>query len=158
MTPEVEELNRDITDNPGVSSSVAALVDFYGPVEFYTMDDEYKALGVEHDLFASDGSFESKFLGQNIGADETVTYRTYWESYREEIPEGFVLRAWIQAGDADTSVPYTQSENFAVRLSEMLGETNVTFKILEGAEHEDEAFYTKENLTDVFAFLDQSMS
>jgi len=157
LTPEVEELNGNVTDHLEVSSSVVALVDFYGPVEFYTMDDEYKALGVEHDLFASDDSFESKFLGQNVGLDESVTYQTYWETYQEKLPEGFVLKAWIQAGDADTSVPYTQSENFAARLGEIIGKTNVTFGILAGAKHEDDAFYTEENLADVFAFLDKSM-
>ena len=157
LTPEVESLNGDVTDNLEVSSDVVALVDFYGPVEFYTMDDEYKALGVEHDLFASDDSFESKFLGQNIGLDEAVTYQTYWETYQEKLPQDFVLQAWIQAGDEDTSVPYTQSENFAARLEKVIGETNVTFGILKGAKHEDAAFYTKENLTEVFAFLDKSM-
>lgn len=157
LTPEAEELNGDVTDHLEVSSGVVALVDFYGPVEFYTMDDEYKALGVEHDLFASDDSFESKFLGQNVGLDESVTYQTYWETYWDKLPEGFVLQAWIQAGDADTSVPYTQSENFAARLGEMIGETNVTFGILAGAKHEDDAFYTEENLAEVFAFLDKSM-
>lgn len=104
LTPEVEELNGDVTDNPGISSGVVALVDFYGPVEFYTMDDEYKSLGVEHDLFASDNSFESKFVGQNVGLDETVTYQTYWQTYQDSLPDSFTLHAWIQAGDADTSV------------------------------------------------------
>ncbi|MDE6202371.1 MAG: alpha/beta hydrolase, partial [Lachnospiraceae bacterium] len=36
LTPEVEELNGDVAENTDYSSSVAALVDFYGPVEFYT--------------------------------------------------------------------------------------------------------------------------
>ncbi len=157
LTPEVEELNGDVTDNPGISSGVVALVDFYGPVEFYTMDDEYKSLGVEHDLFASDNSFESKFVGQNVGLDETVTYQTYWQTYQDSLPDSFTLHAWIQAGDADTSVPYTQSENFASRLRKVIGETNVVFGILEGAQHEDAAFYTDENLAEVFAFLDQVM-
>lgn len=157
LTPEVEALNGDVTDNPDVSSSVVALVDFYGPVEFYTMDDEYRELGVAHDLFASDESFESKFVGQNIGNDEETTYQTYWETYKEELPEDFTLSAWIQAGDADTSVPYTQSENFAERLSGVIGADNVCFGIIEGAAHEDDAFYTDENLAEVFAFLDRVM-
>ncbi|MDE7272846.1 MAG: alpha/beta hydrolase [Lachnospiraceae bacterium] len=157
LTPEVEELNGDVTDNMGISSGVVALVDFYGPVEFYTMDDEYKSLGVEHDLFASDNSFESKFVGQNVGLDEAVTYQTYWQTYQDSLPDSFALHAWVQVGDADTSVPYTQSENFASRLGKVIGETNVVFGILEGAKHEDAAFYTDENLAEVFAFLDQVM-
>lgn len=157
LTPEVEELNGDVTDYEKLPSSVTALVDFYGPVEFYTMDDEYKALGVEHNLFASDDSFESKFVGQNIGMDKETTYQTYWETYKEELPDDFTLSAWIQVGNADTSVPYTQSENFAERLSEVIGAENVSFGIVEGAVHEDQAFYTEENLSEVFAFLDTVM-
>lgn len=157
LTPEVEALNGDVTDNLEESSAVAALVDFYGPVEFYTMDAEYEELGVEHDLFASEDSFESKFLGQNVGAEEETTYQTYWETYQGELPDDFTLYAWIQAGDADTSVPYTQSANFAKRLAGVIGESQVSFEILEGAEHEDHAFYTEENLSEVFAFLDGVM-
>lgn len=155
--PEVEELNGDVTDYEKLPSSVTALVDFYGPVEFYTMDDEYKALGVEHNLFASDDSFESKFVGQNIGMDKETTYQTYWETYKEELPDDFTLSVWIQVGNADTSVPYIQSENFAERLSEVIGAENVSFGIVEGAVHEDQAFYTEENLSEVFAFLDTVM-
>ena len=92
-----------------------------------------------------------------MGLDETVTYQTYWQTYQDSLPDSFTLHAWIQAGDADTSVPYTQSENFASRLRKVIGETNVVFGILEGAQHEDAAFYTDENLAEVFAFLDQVM-
>ena len=60
---------------------------------------------------------------------------------------------WIQAGTADKNVPYTQSENFAKELAEQLGEDHVRYSTLEGAEHEDDRFYTEENLNSVFAFL-----
>lgn len=153
LTPEAEELNGDVEDNAEQSSAVAALVDFYGPVEFYTMDAEYAALGTEGTTYSEDSSFESKFLGQAIGEDEEAAYRTYWETYKKNLPEHFALKAWIQAGNADVKVPYTQSENFAERLGEVLGEENVNFGIIEGADHEDAAFYTEENLAAVFEFL-----
>lgn len=157
LTPEAEELNGDVTDHAEQSCGVNALVDFYGPVEFYTMDEEYAALGVEGTTYGTDSSFESKFLGQAVSADEETTYQTYWETYKESLPEDFALKAWIQVGDADTSVPYTQSQNFAERLAGVIGEENVSFGILEGAAHEDGAFYTDENLAEVFAFLDEVM-
>lgn len=157
LTPKVESLNGDVSDNSAVSSAVTALVDFYGPVEFYTMDDEYDALGVEHDAFASDDSFESKFLGQDIGKDQEATYKTYWENYKGQLPEDFTLSAWIEAGDSDTKVPYMQSQNFADRLAEVIGKDHVSYTLISGADHEDDAFYTKENLTDVFGFLDTVM-
>jgi len=154
LTPEVPELEGDVTDNSEVSSSVNALVSFYAPVEFYVMDNEYAALGRTDSSFAADDSFESKFLGQNIGLDKEKTYTTYWESYTDKLPADFTLSAWIQAGSGDQRVPYTQSENFASRLKDVIGEENVRFGIIEGADHEDAQFYTDENLSEVFAFLD----
>ena len=153
LTSEVEDLNGDVDDNLEYSSSVAALVDFYGPVEFYTMDEEYVSLGIEGTTYSEDSSFESAYLGQAIGEDEEYTYTTWWGSYTDQLPDDFTLSAWIQAGTSDTSVPYTQSENFAAALAEVIGEENVNFSLIEGAEHEDDLFYTDENLADVFAFL-----
>lgn len=157
LTPDVAELNGDVTDNTGISSAVTALVSFYAPVEFWTMDEEYASLGNTNSAFATDSSFESKFLGQNIGADQEKTYTTYWETYAGQLPESFTLSAWIQVGNADARVPYTQSEHFAARLAERIGADHVHFGILDGADHEDDAFYTDENLSAVFAWLDGLM-
>lgn len=158
LTPEVAELNGDVTDNLEQSSAVNVLVDFYGPVEFYTMDDEYAALGVENSTFSTDSSFESAYVGQAIGADEAYTYTTWWGTYKDQLPADYTLTAWIQVGDSDTSVPYTQSENFAAGLAEVIGEQNVHFAIIEGAEHEDPLFYTDENLAQIFDFLNDALS
>lgn len=158
LTPEVEALNGDVTDNLEQTSSVNALVDFYGPVEFYTMDDEYASMGVEDSSFSTDSSFESAYVGQAIGEDEAYTYTTWWGTYKDQLPGNYALAAWIQVGDSDSSVPYTQSEHFAAGLTEVIGEENVQFSIIEGAEHEDDLFYTGENLAQVFAFLDDALS
>lgn len=152
LTPEVEALNGDVTDNADYSSEVAALVDFYGPIEFYTLQAEGDALGMSAS-FDSESSFESAFLGQALNADKEKTYETYWETYKDELPSNFKLSAWVQVGDSDARVPYTQSENFAKRLTDVIGEDNMKFGIIEGADHEDDLFYTEENLGDVFEYL-----
>lgn len=157
LTPDVEELNADVTENEEFSSSVRALVDFYGPVEFYTLDDEATALGMEGKNFGEDKSFESQFLGQSLNANKDATYQTYWETYKEELPKDYELSVWIQVGDADQNVPYTQSQHFAERLADVIGEENVKFSMIEGAAHEDLMFYTDENLAEVFEFLDGVM-
>ena len=157
LTPEVAELNGDVTDNLECSSAVSALVSFYAPVEFFTMDAEYAVLGRTDTNFATGESFESKFLGFPIGDDEAEAYKSYWGTYSDQLPADFALKAWIQVGDADQNAPYTQSVNFAERLAEQIGEENVSFSILEGAAHEDDAFYTDANLAAVLAFLDGVM-
>ena len=151
LTPDVEDLNGDVTENASQSSAVTALVDFYGPVQFSTMQEEAAAQG-----FSFGGNFECQFVGVSSLADEKVN-ATYWETYTDQLPECYFLKAWIQAGSADTNVPYTQSVNFAERLSAVIGEENVQSSVLEGAAHEDAAFYTDENLAAVFAFLDACM-
>ena len=152
LTPEVEALDGDVTDHAEYSSEVAALVDFYGPIEFYTMQAESDALNLGKEFNAA-SSFESAFLGQALDLDKEKTYETYWETYTDELPSNFKLSAWVQVGDSDARVPYTQSENFASRLAGVIGEDNVQFGIIEGADHEDDLFYTDENLDAVFAYL-----
>lgn len=149
LTPNVTELNGDVTDYDKIPGNVKALVSFYAPVEFYTL---YEEAG-KPDSAAS--SFESKFLGRDILADKDATYKTYWETYKESIPTD--LKAWIQAGNADARVPCSQSVNFADRLSNYLPSENICNSIIEGADHEDDLFYTDENLNAVFAWLDSFM-
>ena len=146
LTPDVPELNGDVSANADVSSAVKALVSFYAPVEFYTLYEEAGAPQMAAE------SFESKFLGSDITADKEATYTTYWETYAQQLPAD--VKAWIQAGDSDSKVPYTQSEHFAQRLAGYLGEESVTYSLLPGADHEDAQFYTEENLTAVLDWLD----
>jgi len=157
LTPHVEALNGDMTENLTESSAVPVLVDFYGPVEFYVMDQEAAQLGMDVSFGAED-SFESKFLGQALTQDREKTYTTYWETYKDQLPADFMLKAWVQVGDADARVPYTQSESFAARLGETIGQEHVEFSVISGADHEDDLFYTAENLEKVFAFIETALS
>lgn len=149
LTPNVTELNADVTDYAEIPSDVTALVSFYAPVEFYTL---YEEAG-KPDSAAS--SFESKFLGQDIVADKDATYKTYWETYGDTTPAD--LKVWIQAGDADSRVPHTQSVNFASRIANYLPAEDIQYSLIPGADHEDALFYTDENLDAVFAWLDGFM-
>lgn len=149
LTPDVAELSGDVTDYAEIGSNVTALVSFYAPVEFYTL---YEEAG-KPDSAAS--SFESKFLGQDIMADKDATYATYWETYAESIPTD--LMVWIQAGDADSRVPHSQSVIFAERIEKYLPSENIQHSVIAGADHEDALFYTDENLDAVFSWLDGFM-
>lgn len=125
LTPEISALNGDVSDNGDYSSYVKNLVSFYAPVEFYTMDDEFNALGLTDCANHNDAaSFESKYLGQALNQDKSTT---------------------------DRNVPYTQSANLAERLNA----ENVKFSLIDGAGHMDAAFYTDENLDAIFAYLSE---
>lgn len=162
LTPEVEELNGDVTDNAEYSSGVNALVSWFAPLDFYNMDAEFESMGITEEkrgmgLTASDNSAESKFIGQNVGKDEAYTQKTNPENYVEQIPADYDLYALYQHGDADDQVPYTQSENMAKALEDAEGVTEVTFEKMSGLDHEDAGFYTKENLDRVVKFLDEAL-
>lgn len=156
LTPDVEELNGGVDQNLEYSSAVRALVSFYAPVDFWELDADAVALGMSPS-FGGEGSFESNFVGQAVGEDEEFTRRTWWGSYTDRLPEDFSLAAWVQVGDSDHRVPYLQSLNLAEELSAVIGEDKVSFGIIEGADHEDALFYTQENLSAVYAFLDEVM-
>ena len=154
LTPNVAELNGGVADNADYPSAVSAMVSFYAPIEFYTMDEEFIALGNEASANHSVGSFETDYLGiPDMTADQDGVYQSWWGTYADQVPAG--LYAWIQAGRADTSVPYTQSQNLADGLTE--AGVNVKFSLIEGAAHEDAQFYTEENLAGIFAFLSEAL-
>ena len=153
LTPEVAELNADVEEYASQSSAVKALVSYYAPVDFWELDADAVECGMEPS-FGGAGSFESDYVGQAVGEDESFTRRTWWGSYTDALPADFALSAWIQVGDADHRVPYLQSVHFAEELAPVIGEENICFGIIEGADHEDSAFYTEENLSAVFDFLD----
>lgn len=157
-TADVEELNGDVKDNLEYDSSVKALVSFFAPVDWYHMDEDFQALGVSESdrpmgLTATDRSGESTFLGQNIAEDEAVTMAANPITYIPDMSQAD-LYAFIEHGDADVNVPYVQSERLYDALSEKYGAEKVTLKILKGAVHEDDAFYTEENLGEIIRFLD----
>lgn len=157
-TSDVEELNGDVEDNLEQSSSVKGLISFFAPVDWYNMDKDFAELGVEESqrpmgITSQANSAESMFLGQNVAENEAKTTATNPINYVEGMSQS-QFYAFIEHGDADTNVPYVQSERLYDALSGKYGTENVTLTILPGAGHEDEAFYTDENLAQIIEFLD----
>ena len=70
-----------------------------------------------------------------------------------ELDTADVTKVWVSHGSADTTMPILNSQQFYDGVTSVLGEDNTHFEILEGAVHEDDAFYTAENLTQVSEFL-----
>lgn len=147
-------LKGDVSDNADVSSSVKAVLDFYGPVTFFDMDADFAALG-KTTATNDASSFESAFVGTPIGQ--------LTDAQKQEIsPLGYIssdtaLKVWIQVGDADQNVPYTQSQRLADAFTSAIGAESVQFEVLPGAAHEDPAFYTADNLARVTAWLDANL-
>jgi len=143
--------------NAGVSDSVRAAVDWYGPLDFSAMDEQFKALGTSGSMgpTSSPTSPESKYLGKTVGTPEA-------RPLAEKANPGTYISAddppmFIQHGTADRNVPITQSRDFAARLSAEIGADKVIFQALEGAGHGGTAFEAPENVARILDFLDRHL-
>ena len=140
----------NIKDN----TDVQAVVDRFGPIYFSTMDEEFTALWVTPKMgnTNSPNSPESKYLWQTIGTQEAEVL------VKQASPQTYISKNspafFIQHGTLDTNIPITQSENFAEKLKNVIGDENVIFEKIEWAAHWWAQFETEENLNKVFNFLD----
>lgn len=141
-----------LADSYHENAFVVAAVDQFGPANFKTMDAQARANGisvVEHD---TPTSAESSYLGIPVGqAAQTLCAQADPATYATKDMAPLL----IQHGSADRLIPFQQSEQlFAALVSKGLGEL-VTFTPIEGADHEDQLFFTEQNMTVVLDFLDK---
>lgn len=145
-------LNGDNTENMEYSSSVNAVVDWFGPMNFLLMDEQFVEEGISPAMgqTSSDTSPESKYIGGNITENVEQTEKANPENYITSDDPYF----FIEHGNADRNVPLQQSIDLAEKLTNVLGEEKVNFEILDGAGHGTSEFNTDENIQKVINFLD----
>lgn len=141
--------------NAGVSDAVQAAVDWFGPLYFSTMDEQFKALGTSGVMGPTDSasSAESKYLGAVVGtaAAQALVERASPLSYLSAKTPPM----YIQHGSADRNVPITQSRILAERLAAAIGADKVVFETIEGAGHGTPQFDEAANAAKILDFLDK---
>lgn len=140
----VGEMEGDL-GNPGVSSRVQAVVDWFGPTDFTAMDRQaLPGSMLKHDPASSP---ESRLIGGAIqeNADKVKTANPL--TYVDKTDPPFL----IMHGDNDQLVPLGQSKMLAKALIDAGVEE--TMKTLAGAGHEDMQFRSAENQRLMEAFL-----
>jgi acetyl esterase/lipase len=150
-TADVKELEDLKQGNEKFSSRVQAVVDWFGPINFNTMDPQFKISGkgkTDHD---DSNSPESELVGKKITKAQDLVKRANPATYITKADPSF----FIQHGTIDHLVPTEQSVDFAKDLEKVLGKEKVTLKLLEGAGHGTAQFNSAENLEIVFKFLDK---
>jgi dipeptidyl aminopeptidase/acylaminoacyl peptidase len=130
---------------------VQAVVDWFDPINFNTMDAQFKVSGngkTDHD---DADSPESLYLGEKITEAQELVKKSNPATYISKNDPPF----FIEHGTIDQLVPTQQSIEFAKDLEKVLGKDKVTYTPLEGARHGGPQFETAENLKLVFAFFDK---
>lgn len=146
----VTALQDDSLGNADQSDAVQACIDWYGPINFDVMDDQFTASGVAGQVHNTADSPESAYLGALITTVPDLVAACNPETYITKDDPAF----FIQHGTADVMIPTQQSIDFAANLTKVLGADKVTYESLEGAGHADAAFTTTENVAKALAFLD----
>jgi len=146
----IAELEGASLGNTGFSSKVIASVDWFGPINFLTMDAEASALGFTIST-NNPTSPESLLIGAAV--------QTVPEKVNKANPTTYITADdaafFIQAGSRDRNIPYTQSFNFYNALKTVKGAENVSYELLEGAGHGGSQFSSASNLAKVIAFFEK---
>ncbi len=152
---DIKELVDDSLGNSDQSDRVQAVVDWYGPIYFSTMDAEFTSLGQTPAMGQTNisSSPETAYIGKTIGTAEAE------ELVKKASPQTYISLNtppfYIQHGTADRNIPITQSINFSEKLKEVIGNDRVVFEKIEGAGHGGSQFQTSENLGKIFSFIDK---
>lgn len=150
---DVKEFKNPQLGNIDVSDKVQAAVDWYGPINFLTMDEQFKEIGIAGQIHNSVDSFESKLMGKQITLIPELVAKHNPESYiTPECPPIF-----IQHGVIDNIIPRLQSVHFAKKLQSVLGPEKVYLELLEDAGHGGPEFDEPENIKKVLDFLDKHL-
>ncbi|NWJ50423.1 MAG: alpha/beta hydrolase [Bacteroidetes bacterium] len=144
----ISELEGAELGNSTFSSKVLASVDWFGPINFLTMDAEASALGFTISTNAAN-SPESLMMGAAVQTIPTQVAKANPTTYITSDDAAF----FIQVGDLDRNIPYTQSKNFYNALVTVKGSSTVSFELIAGAAHGGSLFTTTANYAKVISFL-----
>lgn len=147
---EVDELEDKSMGNPEQSSRVQAVVDWFGPIDFLTMDEQYRKSGINGMKHSTPNSPESELFGKPITEATELVKAASPQTYITADDPPFL----IQHGTVDPLIPVQQSAEFAAALQKVLGAEKVIYEPLEGASHGGPQFSSPANVKRVLDFLD----
>jgi acetyl esterase/lipase len=136
--------------NADQSSCVQAVVDWFGPIDFLKMDEQFAGTSCPQNHNDA-SSPESQLVGAAIQSVPELVGTTNPMNYITADDAPFL----IQNGSADCNIPPIQGRNLADALSTVLGSDKVTFTLIDGAGHGGSQFSSDANLALVIAFLDK---
>jgi acetyl esterase/lipase len=148
----VAELEGAELGNADQSSCVQAVVDWFGPVDFLKMDEQFAGTSCPQSHDAAD-SPESQLVGAAIQTVPDLVKTTNPMNYIDTSDAPFL----IQHGSADCNIPPVQGKNLADALGAAIGADKVTYTLIDGAGHGGAQFTTEANLKVVVDFLNKHL-
>jgi acetyl esterase/lipase len=136
------------------ATAVSAVVDWFGPVQFTTMDADIEATGVTRATGRNDAadSAESKLLGQTVSgnpaAADQVSPLAYLARTTTPLPAFLIMH-----GDADTYIGRGQSERLRDALLASPQQSGVTYHVVAGGGHGSGTFQDAATTQIVVDFL-----
>ena len=129
---------------------VRVAVPQFGPMSFGTMTAQAIANGISEVHEDPADMPESKYLGVSVGK---ATQAQLDAANPATYAGAAMVPMLVQHGTKDHLVPFAQGEEFVEALKAKGCGDRVVFTPLEGADHEDKAFTSEENLDLVFDFI-----
>jgi acetyl esterase/lipase len=152
VSGDVKDLEDLSQGNADQSSRIQAVVDWFGPTDFLTMDEQLKESRVSNpQIHSIPDSPESELIGKNITDAPELVKAANPETYISKDDPPF----FIQHGLTDNLVPYQQSVNLTNKLEPVIGKEKVTLELIPETGHGGPAFQSEQNINRVFAFLDK---
>lgn len=148
----VEALEGAELGNAEQSSCVEAVVDWFGPIDFLQMDQQFAGTSCPATHDAAD-SPESLLLGAPIQTVPELARAVNPITYVTSDAPPFL----IQHGTADCNVPPQQGQLLYDALEPAIGADNVTLTFLEGAGHGGAQFSDTANMQGVLDFLGRAL-
>ena len=135
---------------PG-DASVSCMIALYCPANLGATPEQFHVLGLDPWVKEAglEGSPEAVLLGDALKNIPQMVELADPQKYVTPDAPAFLF----YHGDDDRVVPYIQSMNLAVRLTQEIGPEKVVYRLIHGAGHNQAHFTTPENYDEMEAFL-----
>lgn len=154
-----------------VNPAIRVLIDYYGDVDFTSLDAQWKAIGYSSIV----RSIANGWIRKNL-PDGYTDIHSYWlrkdisklskdelapmllNNYIDEnLSPDSDLSVYISHGDADLTVPITQSQNMYSKVSGIIGTGRTKLNIVKNAGHAGDGMYSDRELEKVDRFIQAHM-
>ncbi len=152
-TGGIEELEGSELGNAEYSSRVKVSVDWFGPIEFLTMDEQAQEQGFTINTNSAT-SPESRLIGAAIQTVPLLTNKANAKQYVSSDDAAMVC----QHGTADTNIPILQSYNLYQTILDTLGQDKALYTLIQNAGHGGSLFETDSNIDMIIDFINNQFT